>query len=201
MGLTLIQTREAYKKRGSVCPALPGRSAGTLDAATAPCMQKLSVMHIHPEIHTDMYTDRDTHILYSCIHMQTHAQRQTLISAVITLTISRKQECIMFSSHCSPHSQIYTSIRMNTMLLWVWEVKMLEMVSLSSYLSNEAYILVSSRWSCEYVCVSCMHAVRLVVLRINCKYFLQGWQDPGCVCCRLSLCFWECRFYPSGTPV
>lgn len=164
-------------------------------------MHKLSDMHIHPEIHTDMCTDRDTRILYSCTHMQTRAQRQTLISAVITLAISRKQECIMFSSHGSPHSQIYASIRMNTMLLWVWEVKMLEMMSLSLYLSNEGYILVSSRWSCEYVCVSCVYAVHLVVLRMNCKYLLQGWQDPGCVCCRLSLCVWECRFYPSGTPV
>ncbi len=32
MGHTLIQTREGYKKRESVYPALQGSSAGTLDA-------------------------------------------------------------------------------------------------------------------------------------------------------------------------
>lgn len=33
MGHTLIQTREGYKRRGSVYPALQGSSAGTLDAS------------------------------------------------------------------------------------------------------------------------------------------------------------------------
>lgn len=100
-----------------------------------------------------LYTHRDTHNLYSCIQMQTHAQRQTLISALITLTISRKQECIMLGMHGSLKSQINTLIHMKSMLLWVWEVTIM---LYSLRLSDEAFILVCSKWSCEWVCIQCV---------------------------------------------
>lgn len=164
MAHTLIRTREAYKKRGSVCPALQGSFAGTLDAPQplACTSSQICTCHIHPQIQTDMYTHTDTHILYSCIQMQTHAQRHTLISALITHTISRKQECIMFRRHGSLKSQINTLIHMNIMLLWVWEVKI---ISFSLYLSDEAYILVCSKWSCECEC--------------ECVLWFWGWTNPG----------------------
>lgn len=150
---TLIRTREVYKKRGSVCPALQGSFAGTLDAPQplAWTSSQIYTCHMHPQIHTDMYTHTDTHILHSCIQMQTHAQRHTLISALITLTISRKQACIMFSRHGSLKSQINTLIHMNIMLLWVWEVKI---ISFSLYLSDEACILLCSKWFCECMCLT-----------------------------------------------
>lgn len=80
----------------------------------------------HQEIR--IHVNRQTHY-YAQVHpvlMHTHAvhaQRQTLVSALIILTISRMQECIMFRIHGSLSSQINTLICMNIMNVNIkWEV-------------------------------------------------------------------------------
>lgn len=87
-----------------------------------------------------MYTNADT-----CSKANTH-----LSFNYCTLTISRKQECIMLGVHGSLKSQINTLIHMKSMLLWVWEVTIM---LYPLCLSDEVYILVCSKWSCEWVCV------------------------------------------------
>lgn len=64
MGHTLIYTREGYKKRESVYPALQGSSAGTLDASQSQCTRKLVNMHFSQCSNTQ--TDTQLGIKASC---------------------------------------------------------------------------------------------------------------------------------------
>lgn len=105
VGHTLIQTKEVYEKRGSVCPALQGGSAGVLGEPQPINAQAFrnafffSLTYIWKYMQTSVQKDTQLCKCTSCTHgysCSNTLKRQTLISSLIMLTISWKQDYIIF---------------------------------------------------------------------------------------------------------